>query len=58
MHGSQNDSASERGFIHRNLGWFYRALWLAPIVGTSLYFNVSDNFFPHDQHADMCDVLA
>lgn len=38
-HGSQVDPASERGFVHRNLGWFYQALWLAPIVGTSLYLN-------------------
>jgi etoposide-induced 2.4 mRNA len=43
-HGSQRDSASERGFIHRNLGWFYQALWLAPIVGVSLYLNVGGDF--------------
>ena len=40
-HGSQSDLPSERGFIHRNLGWFYQALWLTPIVGASLYLNVS-----------------
>ena len=40
-HGSQSNPASERGFIHRNLGWFYQALWLAPVVGVSLYLNVS-----------------
>jgi len=36
---------SEKGFIHRNLGLFYQALWLSPIVGASLYFNVSEDFF-------------
>lgn len=30
---------SESGFVHRNLAWFYQVLWLAPIIGASLYLN-------------------
>jgi etoposide-induced 2.4 mRNA len=26
---------------HRNVGWFYQVLWLFPVVGVSLYLNVS-----------------
>ena len=51
-HGSQNDSISDRGFVHRNLGWFYQALWLAPIAGVSLYLNVSQDFLFRDHRLD------
>ena len=56
-HGSQSGSGSERGFIHRNLGWFYQALWLAPIVGASLYLNVSRGFLFHNRGVDFHHVL-
>ncbi|TFK72171.1 hypothetical protein BDN72DRAFT_836563 [Pluteus cervinus] len=28
-------------WLHRNLGWFYQALWLFPVVGASFYLNSS-----------------
>ena len=28
-------------WLRRNVGWFYQALWLFPVVGMSLYLNVS-----------------
>jgi etoposide-induced 2.4 mRNA len=28
-------------WFHRNVGWFYKVLWLGPVVGVSLYLNVS-----------------
>ncbi|KAI0259934.1 etoposide-induced protein 2.4-domain-containing protein [Gloeopeniophorella convolvens] len=28
-------------WLHRNVGWFYRVLWLLPVVGASLYLNAS-----------------
>lgn len=28
-------------WIHRNVGWFYRVLWLFPVVGVSYYLNSS-----------------
>ena len=28
-------------WVHRNVGWFYQALWLLPVVGVSFYLNVS-----------------
>ena len=30
----------QQKWLHRNVGWFYRVLWLFPVVGTSLYLNV------------------
>lgn len=27
-------------WLHRNVGWFYRILWLLPVVGLSYYLNV------------------
>jgi hypothetical protein len=27
-------------WLHRNVGWFYRVLWLLPVVGVSYYLNV------------------
>ncbi len=27
-------------WLHRSVGWFYRVLWLLPVVGASLYLNV------------------
>ena len=27
-------------WLHRSVGWFYRVLWLLPVVGVSLYLNV------------------
>jgi len=27
-------------WLHRNVGWFYRVLWLLPVVGLSYYLNV------------------
>ena len=27
-------------WLHRSVGWFYRILWLLPVVGVSLYLNV------------------
>ncbi|KAF9466335.1 etoposide-induced protein 2.4-domain-containing protein [Collybia nuda] len=29
----------QQKWFHRNIGWFYQALWLFPVVGTSFYFN-------------------
>ena len=29
-------------WVHRNVGWFYQALWLLPVVGVSFYLNVSE----------------
>ncbi|KAH7922812.1 EI24-domain-containing protein [Leucogyrophana mollusca] len=26
-------------WLHRNVGWFYRVLWLLPVVGVSFYLN-------------------
>ncbi|KAL1668440.1 etoposide-induced protein 2.4-domain-containing protein [Schizophyllum commune] len=26
-------------WVHRNVGWFYQALWLLPVVGVSFYLN-------------------
>ena len=34
----------QQKWLHRNVGWFYQALWLFPVVGMSLYLNVSDTF--------------
>ena len=31
----------QRRWVPRNLGWFYQVLWLLPVVGASLYLNVS-----------------
>ena len=28
-------------WLRRNVGWFYQVLWLFPVVGSSLYLNVS-----------------
>ncbi|KAI9570427.1 etoposide-induced protein 2.4-domain-containing protein [Boletus coccyginus] len=28
-------------WLHRNVGWFYRVLWLLPVVGASFYLNSS-----------------
>ncbi|KAL0947076.1 hypothetical protein HGRIS_013217 [Hohenbuehelia grisea] len=28
-------------WFHRNIGWFYQALWLGPVVGVSFYLNSS-----------------
>ncbi|KIJ16749.1 hypothetical protein PAXINDRAFT_74653 [Paxillus involutus ATCC 200175] len=28
-------------WFHRNVGWFYRVLWLLPVVGVSFYLNSS-----------------
>ncbi|KAH0827017.1 etoposide-induced protein 2.4-domain-containing protein [Lanmaoa asiatica] len=28
-------------WLHRNVGWFYRVLWLLPVVGVSFYLNNS-----------------
>jgi len=33
-------------WLHRNVGWFYRVLWLLPVVGVSFYLNVCSRF-PH-----------
>lgn len=30
----------QQKWLHRNVGWFYRVLWLFPVVGASLYMNV------------------
>lgn len=27
-------------WLYRSIGWFYRVLWLLPVVGVSLYLNV------------------
>lgn len=35
---------------HRNVGWFYRVLWLLPVVGVSFYLNVST--------IPLCDVAV
>lgn len=31
----------QQKWLHRNVGWFYQVLWLLPVVGISLYLNVS-----------------
>jgi etoposide-induced 2.4 mRNA len=33
---------SQKNGLHRTFGWFYRILWLLPVVGMSLYLNVRD----------------
>lgn len=33
--------ARSRNGIHQRVGWFYRVLWLLPVVGVSLYLNAS-----------------
>ena len=35
---------SHPSWLHRNVGWFYRVLWLFPVVCTSFYLNVSTTF--------------
>jgi len=30
-----------RSGIHRSVGWFYRVLWMLPVLGASLYLNAS-----------------
>lgn len=32
---------AEHHWLHRNVGWAYQVLWLLPVVGISLYLNVS-----------------
>jgi etoposide-induced 2.4 mRNA len=32
---------SQQNGLHRSIGWFYRVLWLLPVVGVSLYLNAS-----------------
>lgn len=34
----------QQKWLHRNVGWFYRVLWLFPVVGASLYMNVRSPF--------------
>ncbi len=34
----------QQKWFHRNIGWFYQILWLLPVVGVSLYLNVSPPF--------------
>jgi hypothetical protein len=29
-----------RNGVHRSVGWFYRVLWLLPVLGVSFYLNV------------------
>ena len=36
---------AQQRWFHRNLGWFYQVLWLLPVVGASLYLNVSAVIF-------------
>lgn len=36
-------------WLRRNVGWFYQTLWLFPVVGISLYLNVSN---PHSFSLD------
>ena len=33
-------------WFHRNIGWFYQALWLFPVMSVSLYLNVSLPYYP------------
>ena len=33
----------EQKWFHRNIGWFYQVLWLLPLVGSSLYLNVTSS---------------
>jgi hypothetical protein len=36
--------------VRQSVGWFYRVLWLLPVVGVSFYLNVRDAFqFLHDR---------
>ncbi|THU90691.1 EI24-domain-containing protein [Dendrothele bispora CBS 962.96] len=31
----------QQRWLHRNVGWFYQALWLFPVIGLSFYLNSS-----------------
>ena len=33
-----------RNGVHQSVGWFYRVLWLLPVVGVSFYLNVRNSF--------------
>jgi etoposide-induced 2.4 mRNA len=33
----------QQKWLHRNVGWFYQVLWLLPVVGVSVYLNVSES---------------
>ncbi|KZP20764.1 hypothetical protein FIBSPDRAFT_826459 [Athelia psychrophila] len=33
--------ADQQKWFHRNVGWFYKALWLLPVICVSLYLNSS-----------------
>ncbi|KAH9967963.1 etoposide-induced protein 2.4-domain-containing protein, partial [Russula dissimulans] len=39
--GEEAGLAQSRNGIHHRVGWFYRVLWLLPVVGVSLYLNAS-----------------
>ncbi|KAI0003350.1 etoposide-induced protein 2.4-domain-containing protein [Russula compacta] len=39
--GQEGHVQSSRNGLHQNFGWFYRVLWLLPVVGMSLYLNAS-----------------
>jgi len=44
--GEEARLAQSRSGIHRRVGWFYRVLWLLPVVGVSLYLNVRSTINP------------
>lgn len=43
-------------WLRRNVGWFYQALWLFPVVGVSLYLNVSTSSFGRFGLLRVCDT--
>ena len=38
--GGEQAMRPPRNGVHRTVGWFYRVLWLLPVVGVSFYLNV------------------
>lgn len=44
----------EHYWLHRNVGWAYQVLWLLPVVGISLYLNVS----PFRLHIPVCQEMC
>jgi len=46
--GGGGEAMPPRNGVHRSVGWFYRVLWLLPVVGVSFYLNVRNtpaNFY-------------
>lgn len=48
---------NQQKWLHRNVGWFYRVLWLFPVVGASLYLNVRSILLFHKTPSHCLCVL-